>query len=148
MRTDWTPKEIRIDADLPDHLILFDGVCNLCSGWVKFVIKRDPERKFHFVSAQSDVGQGLMRICGLNHNDFDSNLYLEKGVSYYKMDTVTGILNVIGGGWKLINIVKILPRRFRNWVYDRIARNRYSLFGRTDTCLVPNADIRERFIDV
>lgn len=148
MRTDWKPKEVRFDAELPDHLILFDGVCNLCSGWVKFVIKRDPNQKFYFVSAQSDVGQELMRICGLDHIDFDSNLYLDKSIAYYKMDTVTGILNVIGGVWKLINIIKILPRGMRNWIYDRIARNRYTLFGRTDTCLVPSTDIRERFLDV
>ncbi len=147
MKTDWKAKTVSINGTLPDHVIVFDNICRLCAGWVRFVIKYDRDEKFYFVSAQSELGQELLDASGLETLEFNSNLYLEKSVAYYKMDTVIYILSAIGGIWSMIKILHIIPRPVRNWLYDRIALNRYKLFGRLETCLIPTASVRKRFLD-
>ena len=150
MSNDWTPRPLSKTGGfvcLPDRLIVFDGVCNLCTGWVKFVIKRDPDVNFYFVSAQSDLGQRLLVACGLNKTDFNSNIYIEQGIAYLKMDAVINIVGHLGDLWGMIKILNIIPMWERNWIYDRIALNRYHFFGRSQYCLIPDDTIKNRFIE-
>ncbi len=146
----WEPKNISdkaLEIGLPDRLIVFDGVCNLCNGWVRFIIDRDPDRKFFFTPAQSSLGESLMRSVGIDVTDYDSNIYIENGVAFLKMDTVTKILWQMGALWPLVRAINIAPRPVRNWVYDRVGRNRYNIWGRTERCMVPSPEINSRFLE-
>ena len=128
-------------------IIVFDGVCVLCSGFVRFVVARDPDAKFRFVSAQSPLGQALFRHYDLDTDDFETNLLIADGRAFGKLDALTGILQRLGGVWRIATITSLLPRTLRDRLYDRIARNRYRIFGRTDSCIVPDASWRSRVLE-
>lgn len=137
-------------AHLPDDkpLIVFDGVCVLCTGFARFVIARDKQASFRFAAAQSNAGQALFQHYGLDTADFETNLLVEEGHPYAKLDTVLRILPKLGGPWPAVAMLtQILPGGIADWVYDRIARNRYTLFGRTEACMVPPPNWAERIIE-
>ncbi len=134
------------------HLILYDGVCRLCNRLNRFVLKRDAAAVFCFASLQSDLGQSLLRRYGRN-SDRVETLYVvvnygSKSVLLAKSRAVLFILKTLGGPWRLTAVFGILPGRLLDWAYDLIARNRYRLFGRYESCLMPNPEYRSRFIDV
>jgi predicted DCC family thiol-disulfide oxidoreductase YuxK len=128
-------------------IILFDGVCVLCSGFAQFVIRRDPRARFRFAAMQSEPGRALLRRYGLPLENWDSNALIEDGVAYLKSAAVFRILRHLSGAWPLLALGRfVLPRRLCDGLYDRVARNRYGLFGRRETCLVPTAELRRRFL--
>lgn len=122
------------------HLILFDGVCHLCSGWVQFVYQRDAEELFAFVSVQSSAGQDLLRWCGLPIDRFDTMVYIDQGQPYYQSTAFLQIIKRLRKPWPLLHFFRYIPAVIRNWMYDRIALNRYALFGKSDVCMIPNDD--------
>jgi len=129
----------------PEDLILFDGVCLLCSRWVKYVIARDPEMRFRFLTIQSDSGQALAREAGISPDVPETNAVVFKGRFWFKSDAVLTVLSQLPGThW--VRALKIVPRWLRDPAYDLIAQNRYRLFGRSEVCLVPTADDRARFV--
>jgi predicted DCC family thiol-disulfide oxidoreductase YuxK len=136
-------------ASLTDDkpLIVFDGVCVLCTGFAKFVVRRDPARRFRLTSAQSSSGQALFRHYGLDATDFETNLLVESGRAYGKLDALGRILPRLTPPWPAVAPLVQLPGWLGDWTYDRIARNRYRLFGRTDTCMVPPADWQDRVLE-
>ncbi len=138
----WTPQPA---GDLPEGLILFDGVCVLCSGMVNFVIPRDSARHFRFVAIQSEAGALLARRFGIDPANPETVAVTRNGRVYFKSDTAVAIGQELPG-WRWAAIFRLVPRPLRDFLYDRIARNRYRLFGKHDACLVPTADIRSRFI--
>ena len=135
----------RLD-DIPNDLIVFDGVCVLCSGFFRFVLKRDRAKRFQFATAQSPVGQRLYRELGLRTDDFETNLVIVDGVTYQKTDAFAAAMRVLGGPWRLLAVVSYLPVSLKTWAYHRIARIRYALFGKAATCLMPDASVRDRFV--
>jgi predicted DCC family thiol-disulfide oxidoreductase YuxK len=128
-------------------LIVFDGVCVLCTGWVRFVIERDEAQAFRFATTQSALGQALFRHYGLDTETFETNLVLVDGRAYGKLDSVVAVGACLGSGWRLLAVLRAIPRPVADWLYDRIAKNRYSLFGRTDACMIPPPEWHARFID-
>lgn len=145
------PYSYRDDPAVPTFpddkpLIVFDGVCVLCSGFVRFVVARDPDAALRLTTAQSTIGQALLRHYGLDTVDFESNLVLSKGRAYAKLDTLAITGECIGGPWRLLGIVQALPRALADWIYDGVARNRYALFGRHERCMMPPPDWHERFL--
>lgn len=126
-------------------LILFDGICNLCSASVRFVIQRDPQKRFRFASLQSP--QGLQLTGQLEAPDLNSILLLTDGVIYRKSTAALKILKLIGRGWALVYVFIIVPRPVRDWVYDYIGRRRYRWFGKKEQCWIPCEDISDRFVD-
>lgn len=128
-------------------VIVFDGVCVLCSGFMHFVVAHDRARRFHFVVAQSPLGEALYAHHGLKHGDYDTNLVFLDGVLYEKFDAFLAVMQRLGWPWRALAVLHALPDRSKPWLYDRIARNRYAWFGRRDRCLVPDADLRARFIE-
>jgi len=138
----WRPKEI---AGVPDGLILFDGVCVLCSGWVRFLLERDPGETFRFTPIQSPYGHRLAEALGVNPLAPESNAVIFAGRAYFKFDSVMQALARLPR-WRWVRAFTILPRPVRDWLYDRIAKNRYRLFGRTESCMVPTPDVMRRFI--
>jgi predicted DCC family thiol-disulfide oxidoreductase YuxK len=142
MRRGWPP--VPAD-DVPDDLILFDGVCVLCSGWVDFVIRRDPPGRFRFAAIQSPYGRRLAERFGIDKDNPETNAVVMAGRAYFKSDSALHVLAELPG-WGWTRIAYLVPKPVRDFLYDRIARNRYRLFGRRDTCLVPAPAILNRFV--
>ena len=128
-------------------IVIFDGVCNFCSGAVNFIIKRDPTGRFAFAPLQSPVGQALIEKHGLAMVDVDTVLLLKDGRCFERTDAVLEIMRDLTGLWHWFRVLKILPRPCRDYFYRVFARNRYRLFGKRDTCIVPSASVRERFLE-
>jgi predicted DCC family thiol-disulfide oxidoreductase YuxK len=117
------------------NILLFDGFCNLCSRLVNFIIKRDKKAKFLFVSLQSASGQSLLKKFGLPTDDFDSVVYIRSDKYFLKSSAILHILKELGGIWKLFFIFIIIPNFIRDFIYKIIAKTRYKIFGRHDSCI-------------
>ena len=118
-----------------DHLIVYDGVCNLCNGTVRFIVKRDKEKKFSFTTFQSGPAQETMMQNGVTDATGSTVVYLRKGVPFVKSRAVLEILKDLGSGWKLVYILIIIPPFIRDFVYNVIAKYRYRIFGRDESCM-------------
>ena len=129
-------------------LILFDGVCNLCNGLVQFIIRRDPKGKFKFASLQSDVGRSLLKQFNIDPDLLHSIVVIDNGVAFQRSDAVLRIANYLGGGWKMLVAFNILPKFFRDAIYNVVATNRYRIFGKKDSCMIPTPELKERFIEL
>ena len=135
---------------LGDHspiLILFDGVCNLCNRFVQFLIKRDRDGKFRFASLQSNVGRSLLIQFDLNPNLLHSIVVINHQMVLERSDAALYIAKHLGGPWKLLTVFKILPRNFRDSIYNVVSANRYRIFGKRESCMIPTPQLRERFIE-
>lgn len=131
----------------PEAIILFDGVCNLCSGSVQFVIKRDPAAYFKFASLQSEFGQRQLQKLNLDQNFFHSIILISGDKVYQRSDAALEIVKKLKGAWPLLYGFKILPRFLRDAVYNLISRNRYRFFGKKDACWIPTPGLKSRFKD-
>jgi len=141
---DWRPQLI---DGAPDGLIVFDGVCVFCSSWVQFVIARDRSQRFRFSPVQSAYGCGLAARLGISVENPETNAVVFNGRAYFKSDAALELLSHLPG-WSWARVLKETPRWIRDGIYDWIARRRYRLFGRTETCMVPTPELRARFVFV
>ncbi|WP_144522322.1 thiol-disulfide oxidoreductase DCC family protein [Bacillus pumilus] len=130
----------------PPHLILFDGICNVCSGAVQFVIKRDPNERMMFASLQSETGQRILKENGLPLDEFNSFIYIEKGTLYTKSTGILKAMRQLKGIYRWSYLFLGIPRPIRDWFYERIAKNRYKWFGQKTSCMMPTPDIQKRFL--
>ena len=135
----------------PDHgvLIVFDGVCVMCSNFARFVAVRDRRGTIEFIAAQSRLGQALMRHYNLDPADFETNLLIADGRVFGKLDSMAGALQRLAWPWPAVaNLVRLIPAAIGDWLYDRIARSRYALFGRRQVCIIPGPEWRDRLLDL
>lgn len=139
------PDAERLLEEIDRPVLLFDGVCNLCNGVVRFVVRFDAEAEFLFAPLQSDVGQALLERHGLPTDDFDSFVLVENGEYATKSTAALRVVRRLDGPWPLAAPLISLPESLRNRVYDLVADYRYRLFGKKDECPVPEPEIRERF---
>jgi predicted DCC family thiol-disulfide oxidoreductase YuxK len=133
-------------------VILYDGVCGLCNRSVRFALKRDREGVFRFASLQSPAGREILARHGIQPGALDTfyvvrNYGLASERVLSKSSATIYAAARLGGVWKSATILRVLPQRVRDYVYDTIARHRYRLFGRYDSCPLPEARYRDRFID-
>ena len=128
------------------QIILFDGVCNFCNSSINFVIDHDPKKHFKFASLQSDIGQEILTKFSKNTKDFDSVILLKDNQLYEKSEAALEITKHLSGFWKYLSIFGILPTFFLNFFYDIVAKNRYKIFGKADSCRMPTPDLKERFL--
>ena len=128
-------------------VIMFDGVCNLCNGWVNFVIKRDECGYFAFASLQSAAARDLLSRTPLPENYLDSIVLWENGRCHVRSASVLRILRKLDGFWPLAYAFVLVPAPLRDFIYDRIAAKRYAWFGKKDFCPSPAADVQSRFLD-
>jgi len=131
--------------DLPDRLMVFDGVCVLCNGGVRFVLAHEKEAAFSFTPEQSALGQRVLAALGRPPEGNDSVVVIDAGRYYLKSDAVFQLAYSLKAPWSWAVLLRFCPRVLRDWIYDLVARNRYGLFGRYDRCLVPDAALRRRF---
>ena len=139
-------------SELEHQLIVFDGICHLCTGFVHFVIRHDRAGQFHFLPAQSPRGEALYARFGLKsgaptNQDWDSNLLVLEGRVYTELDAFIEVTRRFGGLWRLMPALYAMPRVLRDWLYNRVARNRYRWFGKRDVCYLPTPDLAARFLD-
>lgn len=134
-------------SDLEAPLIVFDGICHLCTGFVHFVIRRDRTALFRFLPAQSPRGEKLYARLGLKSGDWDSNLLVRDGRVYTELDAFIEIARRFGGLWRMTPVLYAIPRPMRDWLYSRLARNRYRWFGKRDVCYLPDPEWAARFLD-
>lgn len=129
-------------------ILLFDGLCVLCNGLVQFLIKRDPEGKFRFASLQSEAGQELLQQFQLSTDEINTVVLICQKNAFTHSDAALMASRILGGPWSLLYAFIIIPRPWRNAVYNWIAARRYRWFGKKESCMVPGPDIRDRFLDL
>lgn len=129
------------------HLLLFDGVCNLCDAAVQFVLKHDRQGIIHFVSIQSETGSRLYREHGLNPEQPESMLFITPQGVYRESDAALQIAALFGGWWRMVTVCQVLPRWLRDSAYRFIASHRYQWFGKHDQCMLPRPEWRKRFLN-
>jgi predicted DCC family thiol-disulfide oxidoreductase YuxK len=141
----------RDDPEVPSFpddkpVIVFDGQCVFCSGWVKFALKRDKKKAYRFMTAQSLTGAALYRHYGLDDRHYETNMLLVDGRPYFRSEGSIRMVAGLGFPWSLLKVFKIVPRGLLDRAYEFVARNRFRLAGRMETCYVPMPDDRARFI--
>ena len=138
---------------MSNPILLYDGVCGLCNRMVQFILRRDRDAVFRFASLQSAFAARILTRHGRDPVELDT-FYV---VMHYnepteallsRSDPVIYVLKQLGGIWRVAAFaLGIMPRFFRDWAYSIVARNRYRIFGRYDTCPLPSESIRSRFLD-
>ena len=119
------------------YIILFDGECKLCNGLVDFILRHDRERRFRFIPLQSGEGRELLSVHHLSQMDTDSIVFILEDSAFIKSKAVLEILKILGKPWSYFYMMRHLPRPFNDWIYDRIAKNRFRIFGRRSSCRLP-----------
>lgn len=136
--------------DLPKNkkIILFDGVCNLCDSLLQFVIHHDKKDVFRFVALQSPLGQEIVNHIGIQNKNIDSIILYVPGVAYYyKSSAALEIARELGGFFHLGTVFKIIPTVLRNYIYDYVAKNRYSWYGKKASCMIPTPELKSKFLE-
>ena len=139
---------------MPHPIVLYDGVCGLCNRLNQFVLRHDRNAIFRFASLQSQLSARILARHGANPTDLDTvYVVLNHELPDEKLLPRSGaaifVLKNLGGLWRLAGfLLQILPRSIRDWGYNRVARNRYRLFGRFETCPLPTPEHRARFLDL
>jgi predicted DCC family thiol-disulfide oxidoreductase YuxK len=136
-------------ATILEHgpLVLYDGVCALCNGSVRFLAPRDRTGRLHFAPIQSEAGQKVLRRHGMPLTDWQSFVFLDSGEVHLKSSACLRIICYMSGAWPALRVFRILPRGVLDWFYDRVAANRYALFGRHEDCLMPTEALQAKFLD-
>lgn len=127
--------------------IVFDGVCLLCNGWVRFLLRHDRRGRYRFAAMQGQAGRALLQQHGLDPDDPLSFLLVDDRGAWTDSDAIVRVLAGLGGFWRLATVLRVVPRRVRDIGYRLIARHRYRWFGRSEHCMLPTPEQRERFLD-
>lgn len=139
-------QEILVDSDDGRAIWLFDGHCAFCSWSVQFLLAHERAPSSLFVAIQSDRGRALASAHGIDPDEPSSFLFIENGRALAKSDGVIAVAEHLRWPWRALRWSRLMPRRWRDGLYDRLARNRYRIFGRHDRCIVPPPHVRRRFI--
>lgn len=131
---------------MQQSIIFFDGVCNLCTNSVKFVIKRDKKDVFRFAALQSDVARQYLGPFGLSPGELNTIILLENKKVYQRSAAALRIARKLGGSWVLLYGFMIFPAFIRDFVYDQIAKRRYRIWGKQDSCIVPTPELKAKFL--
>ena len=134
-------------------IVLYDGVCGLCNRLVQFLLKRDTHDRFRFASLQSDFGQEILKRHGADPLDLDTfYVVLDHGRPSERLlarsDGIVHALTTLGGIWKIGSAGKLLPKAIRDRLYDFVARRRYQIFGKSESCMLPEPKQRAKFLDI
>lgn len=127
-------------------VVLFDGICNFCNGWVNFIIKHDSRGYFKFTPLQSDAGEDLLKKFQIDRTGTDSVILVENGRAYTYSTAALRIARRLDGAWSWAYAFIVVPAPIRDFLYKVFARYRYKLFGKREECMMPTPEIRERFL--
>lgn len=129
-----------------ETVVLFDGTCKLCNGWAKFIIRHDRLHRIRLATVQSSQGQQLLAWAGLPTDHFNTIVLITEDRFFVRSDAMFEILARLPPPWPLLRGARCVPLALRDRIYDKIALNRYRLFGRYDTSRTPMADHPQRFM--
>lgn len=127
-------------------IIIFDGVCNLCARSVQFILRHESGPHFSFTPLQSAAGARLLVSHGFSPTDVESFVLVSDGRVYTRSTAALRIAGHFKGAWQLLRVLWLVPRPLRDFLYNWVARNRYSWFGKADSCMVPTPELSSRFI--
>ena len=127
-------------------ILLFDGHCNLCNASVQFIVKRNPAKTIRFASLQSRAGRALLDKHNIDQNYIDSLVLIEEERFYMSSTAALRTLSYLSSWESQLKLLLVLPRPLRDLVYRFVARFRYKWFGRREQCMVPTAELIERFL--
>ncbi len=131
---------------MDDHqIIIFDGICNFCNGAVNFIIKRDSRGVFKFAPMQSEIAQELLKHQAHDVGN-DTFILIKNGQCFQRTDAALEITRDLDGLWFILKAFKIVPSFVIDYFYRVFARNRYKLFGKRVTCMIPTKEVRDRFL--
>ncbi len=128
-------------------LILFDGVCNVCNGFVTFILPRDHRNQFQFGSLQSRTAAEVLRNFPLAPRDVSTVILIEEGKLFTRSAAVLRIARKLGGLWSLAYPFIVIPAFIRDGLYDLVARHRYRIFGKREACMIPKPEWKDKFVD-
>lgn len=135
---------------IPPRLVFFDGVCRFCDGAVRWLLERDPEGRLHFAPLQGEAATALRERHPVFPTDLETLVYVETDASgervYLRSDAIFRVVAQIRSPWRYLGRLRWLPRVFTDAVYRVFVRNRYRIFGKFDECVIPDADVRARFV--
>jgi len=138
----------RNDSSNKTSILLIDGQCVLCSRLANFIAKREPAGNIRFAALQSDAGQHILANIGYpNAERLDSVVWVQDGAAYTKSSAALQVVRQLNGLWPLLYGFALIPSPLRDWAYDRLAARRYRWFGKTDACMLPPVELRQRYID-
>ena len=129
-----------------DRVVLFDGVCKLCGAWARFLIRFDRKHVFRLASVQSPEGRAILEWLGLPTDYFESMVLVEGNRAFRQSTAFIRVMARMPFPWPLAVVIWLIPSFIRNWLYDRVALNRYAMFGRHEACLLPVPDHQKRFL--
>lgn len=135
------------DAQAPEAILLFDGVCNLCSAAVRFVIRHDRQRRFRFASLQSAAAERILADHGRCGTSLASMVLVTEGRCHERSRAALETARRLDAPWPVVYPLVAIPRPIRDWVYDFVGTRRYRWFGKRNECWVPDGELRERFIE-
>ncbi|MFU1477997.1 thiol-disulfide oxidoreductase DCC family protein [Roseovarius sp. C7] len=131
---------------MPARLTVMDAQCALCARGARWIARHDRREEFRILPIQTPLGEALLRHYGMDPQDPASWLYIENGRAYSSLDAIIRVGQRFGGLWRGLAVLRLLPRPVQDWLYARIARNRYRVMGRTDMCALPDPALRKRLI--
>ncbi len=131
----------------PSLILVFDGQCLLCNGWVRFLLRHDQRGVFRFAAIQGRTGQALLQQAGLQVEGLQTLLLVDGTNSWQHTGAILRILHHLGWPWRAAWLGWLVPAVLRDALYRLVARHRYRIFGRTETCMVPLPDVAARFLD-
>lgn len=134
-------------AALPENIVIFDGVCNLCEFSVHFIFERDAAGQFYFTPAQSPLGSALLKHFGINSSRLDTVVLVRGDQAFTRSAAAIEIASGLDTPWNLLAVFKAVPEPLRDMIYDLIAQNRYQLFGKKEECMLPSEALRRRFLE-
>ena len=127
-------------------ILLFDGHCNLCNGWVQFIVQRDSNGTIRFASLQSPAGRRLLEENKIDENYIESLVFFEEEKYSVSSSAALRTLSYMDGWQQHLIFLAVVPRSLRDLVYRFIARNRYKWFGRREQCMIPTTELSKRFL--
>lgn len=127
-------------------IIVFDALCLLCSANARFILRHDRRGRFRLTSMQSETGAAFYRRFGIDPADPETLILVEGGRARRDSDAVLAIWSGLGWPWRAAAVARIVPAALRDPLYRWVARNRYRLFGRRETCWLPGPELADRFL--
>ncbi|MCO1333270.1 DCC1-like thiol-disulfide oxidoreductase family protein [Microbulbifer sp. OS29] len=138
-------------SSTPPNIVLFDSLCHLCNGWSRLLLNCDREHFFALCRVQSPAGLYYLERLNLPLDTYETMILLERHgdnfQQFTKSEAALKIASHLSGPWRLLTVLRYIPRPIRDWFYDLVARNRYRWFGRRNRCLLPNEDDKQRFLE-
>lgn len=126
-------------------IVIFDGICNLCARSVQFILRHESEPRFQFSPVQSAAGARILSEHGFSAADVDTFVLVSEGKVYTRSTAALRIARHFKNAWRLLRVLWVVPRTVRDALYDFVARNRYSWYGKSDSCMVPTPELSARF---